>query len=382
MSPVLGIVSIKQDVRQALLNPRGTDTTWQSLWGGAGPHPGKGETKTDQSSLAHLKLPAGTKACHINWMPPDAQSLCNSQKIAFYICRSKSWVPCEVTGEMMGSNRQWWFLLWCVLPTLVGKLRLHPELPTGAWWSSEGWHFLCSSRLSCHRLSWTEYVSVKEEVGLISVGCLSPQAAAGTFTQLLAYNKSSYKFVLFIKYVGEKMCNSSSWTHNIVVFHCWQLVVSLNFVKDVGYFIKVNKAIWNECSKRKTLLFLLKPSTSVRTQNCVFFMGTLASAWPQLAVFLNNIHSAELGFYELQLKLLNVEYLIFQELHNFQINRCFEYIHYWGKSSQHTPLPLKKGVFFDCESQSVYSVLSLEKVKKALFPSIRFGVGTEVGSWA
>lgn len=75
ISPVLGIVSIKQDLRQALLNPRGTDThlpwdgcLWdgQSLWRGAGPHSENGETSTVQCSLAHLKPPAGTKTFHIN----------------------------------------------------------------------------------------------------------------------------------------------------------------------------------------------------------------------------------------------------------------------------------------------------------------------------
>lgn len=68
-------------------------------------------------------------------------------------------------------------------------------------------------------------------------------------------------------------------------------------------------------------------------------MGTLASTWPQLALFLNSIHYAELGFYELQLKLLNIEHLVSQELHNFQINKRFEYMHYWGESSQETLLP-------------------------------------------
>lgn len=254
ISPVLGIVSIKQDLRQALLNPHSIDThlPWdgcgQSLWGGAGPHPENGETSTDQCSLAHLKLPAGTKTFHINWMSPNAQSLSNLQKVASTSADLKA--ECLVRLLV-----RWWAVtgsgdscfVWCVLPAVAGKLRFHPQLPTGAWWSSEEWHFLCSSRLSCHRLNWTEYLAVKEEVGLISIGCLGPQAAAGFFTQFLTYNKSSYEH------------NGFSWTHNIVVFHFWQLVVILNFVKIVGYFNKVNKAIWNECSKRKTLLFLLKP---------------------------------------------------------------------------------------------------------------------------
>lgn len=96
-------------------------------------------------------------------------------------------------------------------------------------------------------------------VFLVSLSDFEPSSCSGSSTQLLAYNKSSYEFVLFFKYVGEKKHNSSSWTHSIVVFHLWQLLVMLNFVKDVGYFIKVNKGMWNECSKRKTLLFFKNP---------------------------------------------------------------------------------------------------------------------------
>lgn len=101
ISCVLGIVGIPQDLRQALLNPHGTDTLlpWQSCGEVQGLTL---ETSTDQCSLAHLKLPAGTKAFHINWMAPDAQSLGSLQKVAFRFADLKAECPVRLMVDSNG----------------------------------------------------------------------------------------------------------------------------------------------------------------------------------------------------------------------------------------------------------------------------------------
>ena len=112
------------------------------------------------------------------------------QKVAFGFADSslKSQAPCQVSGEVVGSNRQWWLLLHLVIPLHYPQWQGSTDFST-RYQPPELCEAVNDDKSSaarggrCHRLILAEQMAVKEEAVLISAGFLDPRAT-GSFPKM------------------------------------------------------------------------------------------------------------------------------------------------------------------------------------------------------